>query len=157
LRGRLYSYLVELQVPGLGWVRQRVSDPYAVSLSANSQRAALLDLDDAALKPEGWDRQPRPRPGLRLHEMVVYELHVRDFSAAGSAACGAAWRGQVTRPSPKPAVAGMAHLRSHGAGRRDRSAPAADLRPGQRARAGLHRAAGRGPRPRPTARHSRPR
>ena len=110
LRGRLYSYLVELQVPGLGWVRQRVSDPYAVSLSANSQRAALLDLDDAALKPEGWDRQPRPRPGLRLHEMVVYELHVRDFSLQDPGV-RPAWRGRYPAFT-EARSAGMAHLRS---------------------------------------------
>ncbi|WP_374662181.1 alpha-1,6-glucosidase domain-containing protein [Inhella sp.] len=112
LRGWLYTYLVEVQVPGQGWVRQRVTDPYSVSLNANSQRSALLDLDDASLKPSGWSQaaqHPRPRAGLRLHEMVVYELHVRDFSLQDPAV-PRALRGKYGAFTV-PQSAGMRHLR----------------------------------------------
>ncbi|WP_374673366.1 alpha-1,6-glucosidase domain-containing protein [Ideonella sp.] len=78
-RGRTYTYLVEVYVPGTGWVRNRVTDPYAVSLTADSARAALLDLDDAALKPPGWDGHRAPALAAPT-DAVIYELHVRDFS-----------------------------------------------------------------------------
>jgi pullulanase/glycogen debranching enzyme len=109
LRGQLYSYLVEVWVPGQGYVRQRVVDPYALSLNANSQRGALLDLDDATLKPAGWDRQAAPRPGLRLQDLVVYELHVRDFSLIDKTV-RPAWRGKYLGFT-EVGSQGMQHLR----------------------------------------------
>ncbi|MBP6626423.1 MAG: DUF3372 domain-containing protein, partial [Arenimonas sp.] len=54
LRGQYYTYLVDVFVPGLGQVRNRVTDPYAISLSANSARAYIGDLDDPRLMPAGW-------------------------------------------------------------------------------------------------------
>jgi pullulanase len=110
LRGQLYNYLVEVWVPGSGWVRQRVADPYAVSLNANSRRSALLDLDDAALKPAGWDAHRGPKPQLRLQDLVIYELHVRDFSLIDRTV-RPAWRGKYLGFTEKNS-AGMQHLRA---------------------------------------------
>lgn len=110
LRGQLYTYLVEVWVPGAGWVRQRVADPYAVSLNANSRRSALLDLDDEALKPAGWDAHRGPRPQLRLQDLVIYELHVRDFSL-GDRTVRPAWRGKYLGFTESRS-AGMQHLRA---------------------------------------------
>ncbi|MFN4115179.1 MAG: pullulanase-type alpha-1,6-glucosidase [Inhella sp.] len=110
LRGQLYTYLVEVWVPGAGWVRQRVADPYAVSLNANSKRSALLDLDDAALKPAGWDAHRGPKPQLRLQDLVIYELHVRDFSLIDRTV-RPAWRGKYLGFTEKQS-AGMKHLRA---------------------------------------------
>ncbi|WGL17491.1 pullulanase-type alpha-1,6-glucosidase [Microbulbifer bruguierae] len=56
-----------------------VSDPYSLSLSANSHKSQIVDLNDADLKPEGWDATTKPA----LHateDISLYELHVRDFS-----------------------------------------------------------------------------
>ena len=78
--GQYYSYLVDVWVPGTGLVRQRVTDPYAISLSANSRRAWVGSLDAADTQPTGWARAPRPRPLAANTEMSIYELHVRDFS-----------------------------------------------------------------------------
>ena len=41
-----------------------------------------MDLDDPALKPEGWDRETPPENSNYQHpvDMSVYELHIRDFS-----------------------------------------------------------------------------
>ncbi len=39
--GRYYSYLVDVFVPGTGLVRNRVTDPYSVSLTADSRRSWL--------------------------------------------------------------------------------------------------------------------
>ncbi|MBH9575388.1 DUF3372 domain-containing protein [Inhella sp. 1Y17] len=104
-RGWTYRYLVEVWVPGQGWVRQRVTDPYSVSLTADSARSAVLDLDDPATQPPGWAAaQHQPRPAKALHELVIYELHVRDFSLQ-DARVPLAERGRYL---------GFTHPRSHG-------------------------------------------
>jgi pullulanase len=79
-RGFYYRYLVDVFVPGTGWVRNRVTDPYAVSLATDSQRAYIADLADPKLKPAGWDMHRAPDTVKANTDMVVYELHVRDFS-----------------------------------------------------------------------------
>ncbi|MBO9717718.1 MAG: DUF3372 domain-containing protein [Pseudoxanthomonas sp.] len=80
LRGRYYDYLVDVHARGTGLVRNRVTDPYSVSLGTDSRRSFIADLDDPALKPPGWDAAPRPAPLRAQTDMSVYELHVRDFS-----------------------------------------------------------------------------
>ena len=56
-----------------------VTDPYSLSLSTNSRKSQIVNLDDRDLKPRGWDHLHKPR--LRQPEdMAIYELHVRDFS-----------------------------------------------------------------------------
>ncbi|WP_297792407.1 pullulanase-type alpha-1,6-glucosidase [uncultured Marinobacter sp.] len=57
-----------------------VSDPYALSLSTNGQYAQVVDLDDASLQPLGWDTLTPP-PMSAPEDVVVYETHIRDFSA----------------------------------------------------------------------------
>ena len=79
-RGRYYLYLVDVFVPGVGVVRNRVSDPYSRSLSADSRRSYVADLDDPALAPSGWKSKPAPTLAAPT-DMSIYELHVRDFSA----------------------------------------------------------------------------
>jgi pullulanase len=79
-RGFYYRYLVDVFVPGTGWVRNRVTDPYAVSLTTDSTRAYIADLADPRLKPAGWDTHRAPGTVKASTDMVVYELHVRDFS-----------------------------------------------------------------------------
>ena len=81
-RGQYYTYLVDVFVPGTGWVRNRVTDPYSVSLSADSRRSFVADLDDPALMPEGWAQAPRGRDLASATDAMLYELHVRDFSIA---------------------------------------------------------------------------
>lgn len=78
--GQYYKYLVDVFVPGVGMVRNRVTDPYAVSLTTDSKRSYIADLNAASLKPSGWDSTPVPRKVQAQTDMVVYELHVRDFS-----------------------------------------------------------------------------
>jgi pullulanase/glycogen debranching enzyme len=78
--GSYYSYLVDVFVPGTGVVRNRVTDPYSLSLNTDSQRSYIADLNDARLKPAGWDRHAAPQRVKAQVDMSVYELHVRDFS-----------------------------------------------------------------------------
>jgi pullulanase/glycogen debranching enzyme len=80
LRGRYYDYLADVHARGVGLVRNRVTDPYSVSLGVDSRRSFIADLDDPALKPSGWDAAPIPAPLRAQTDMSVYELHVRDFS-----------------------------------------------------------------------------
>ncbi|MBL1828594.1 hypothetical protein ELE35_30070, partial [Klebsiella pneumoniae] len=56
-----------------------VTDPYSLALSTNSRRSQIADLSDANLKPQGWDSLKKP-PLEAFEDVVVYELHVRDFS-----------------------------------------------------------------------------
>mgnify|MGYP000429184698 CR=1 FL=1 len=53
-----------------GWVRNRVTDPYSISLSTDSARSWIGRLDAAALKPEGW--LDGPRPGDTLANTVAH-------------------------------------------------------------------------------------
>ncbi len=93
LSGQAYRYLVDVVAPTQGLVRNLVTDPYSVALTANSKRSLVADLGAAAFKPRGWDTHPRPGPSANATDQVIYELHVRDFSAS-DATVRPAWRGK---------------------------------------------------------------
>ena len=80
LTGQYYRYAVDVPVDRVGIVRNLVTDPYSVSLTTNSKRSYIARLDAPRLKPEGWDATPAPQTVKTSTDMVVYELHVRDFS-----------------------------------------------------------------------------
>ena len=107
--GRYYSYLVDVFVPGTGLVRNRVTDPYAASLNADSRRTWLGTLDDAATQPRDWRRDAAPATVKRSTDMAIYELHLRDFSI-GDASVPAAHRGKYLAFTDANS-AGMRHLR----------------------------------------------
>ena len=80
-KGKYYLYEVTVYVPATGKVEKNlVTDPYSFSLSANSARSQIVDLDDPALKPDGWDTLTKPELAAP-EDIVLYELHIRDFSA----------------------------------------------------------------------------
>jgi pullulanase/glycogen debranching enzyme len=108
--GQYYTYLVDVFVPGTGWVRNRVTDPYSVSLSADSKRSFVANLDDPALMPEGWAQAPRGRDLAAATDAMVYELHVRDFSI-GDATVPDAHRGKYLAFTAAESD-GMRHLRA---------------------------------------------
>lgn len=93
LDGQYYRYLVDVYVPGKGIVRNLVTDPYSVSLNTNSGRSYITNLQNASLKPGGWDQQTRPDRVRQPTDMAVYELHVRDFSV-NDASVRPAYRGK---------------------------------------------------------------
>ncbi|MDW8318929.1 MAG: pullulanase-type alpha-1,6-glucosidase, partial [Anaerolineae bacterium] len=79
-KGRYYLYEVEVFVPSTGRVeRNLVTDPYSFSLAMNSTRSQIVDLNDRALKPAGWDTLAKPKP-VAPEQISIYEIHVRDFS-----------------------------------------------------------------------------
>jgi pullulanase/glycogen debranching enzyme len=112
LRGGYYTYLVDVFVPGTGIVRNRVTDPYSVSLTTDSARSFIADLDDPALKPTGWDDAPRPPALASNTDMAIYELHVRDFSI-GDATVPMPHRGKYLAFTDADSN-GMRHLRALG-------------------------------------------
>lgn len=56
------------------------TDPESISLSTDGQHSQFVDLNDADLKPSGWDGQLVPEV-VSPESMSIYETHVRDFSA----------------------------------------------------------------------------
>lgn len=80
LSGKYYKYVVDVIVDGAGLVRNLVTDPYSVSLTTDSTRSYIANLASPSLKPPGWDRTRAPSRVKAQTDMVVYELHVRDFS-----------------------------------------------------------------------------
>ncbi len=80
LRNHYSTWLVDVFVPATGWVRQRVTDPYAISLSADGRRTWLGSLQDPETLPEHWQDAPRPAAAEHAVDQIIYELHVRDFS-----------------------------------------------------------------------------
>jgi len=81
LVGKYYLYEAQLYVRSTNKVETNVvTDPYSISLARNSTRSQVVSLDDAALKPRGWQGLVKPRLAAP-EDIVLYELHVRDFSA----------------------------------------------------------------------------
>lgn len=79
--GKYYLYEVEVYTPyERAIVTNLVTDPYSVSLSMNSQRSQIISLNDPALMPDGWAELEKP-PLEAPEDIVLYELHMRDFSA----------------------------------------------------------------------------
>ena len=110
LRDHYYTYLVDVFVPSLGIVRNRVTDPYSISLTTDSTRSYIADLADPALQPPGWSEAPRPAAPESLTDMAVYELHVRDFSV-NDATVPARDRGKYLAFTARGSN-GMRHLRA---------------------------------------------
>jgi pullulanase len=107
--GHYFAYLVDVFVRGKGLVRNLVTDPYALSLTTDSKRGYIADLNAPALKPPGWDTTPIPKRVAAPTDMAIYELHVRDFSA-GDASVSAAHRGKYLAFT-ETSSAGMQHLK----------------------------------------------
>ncbi len=87
-RGTYYRYHVEVFHPDTNAIESyEVTDPYSLSLSANSEFSQVVDLNAANLMPKNWGSgnyivaQPE--------DIVIYESHIRDLTLSdrsGSAA-----------------------------------------------------------------------
>jgi pullulanase-type alpha-1,6-glucosidase len=81
-KNKYYLYDVEVYVHSTGQVEHNiVTDPYSYGLAMNSTRSQLVNLEDAALEPVGWDALAKP-PLVNPEDITVYEVHVRDFSVS---------------------------------------------------------------------------
>ncbi len=112
LNEQFYQYEVTVYHPRTDAIETTmVSDPYALSLSTNGQYAQVVDLD-SAYKPAGWDSVEPPAVAAP-EDVVVYEAHIRDFSATDETQDPAV-RGKY-RAFAAPSdgsVDGVAHLKS---------------------------------------------
>ncbi len=100
---RVYSYATN------SIVNNEVTDPYSVSLATDSVRSQFVNLGDADLKPAGWDALAKPALAAP-EDIVLYELHVRDFSIADTSV-PAEHRGKFTA-FDLPGTTGRNHLQS---------------------------------------------
>ncbi|MGH8077887.1 MAG: alpha-1,6-glucosidase domain-containing protein, partial [Lysobacter sp.] len=108
--GQYYRYLVDVFVPGMGVVRNRVTDPYSLSLTTDSTRSYIADLNSESLKPPDWDTTRPPTKVVAQTDVVIYELHVRDFSI-NDVSVSAAHRGKYLAFTEHDSD-GMRHLRA---------------------------------------------
>jgi pullulanase len=110
LSGQAYRYLVDVVTPTHGRVRNLVTDPYSVALTADSRLSIVADLASPALKPKGWDASTAPQRVEAATDQVIYELHVRDFSISDTSV-RPRWRGKYLAFT-EPRSRGMQHLKA---------------------------------------------
>jgi pullulanase-type alpha-1,6-glucosidase len=81
-KGKPYRYVVKVWAPSVGKVvTNKVTDPYSVALTTDSERSLVVDLDDRSLAPGGWTTYTKPK-AVPLKDAEIQELHIRDFSVA---------------------------------------------------------------------------
>ncbi|MFJ4520147.1 pullulanase-type alpha-1,6-glucosidase [Streptomyces sp. NPDC088810] len=81
-KGKPYRYVVKVWAPSVRkLVTNKVTDPYSVALTANSERSLVVDLNDRSLAPAGWSTLRKPK-AVPLKDAQIQELHIRDFSVA---------------------------------------------------------------------------
>nr|WP_206327530.1 pullulanase-type alpha-1,6-glucosidase [Streptomyces sp. S3(2020)] len=85
-KGKEYRYIVKVWAPSVRKiVTNKVTDPYSVALTADSERSLVVDLDDRSLAPSGWSTYTKPK-ATPLKDAQIQELHIRDFSVADKTA-----------------------------------------------------------------------
>ncbi|MGW7258857.1 pullulanase-type alpha-1,6-glucosidase [Streptomyces sp. NPDC054834] len=81
-KNKPYRYVVKVWAPSVRKVvTNKVTDPYSVALSPNSERSLVVDLNDKSLAPSGWSGLRKPK-AVPLKDAQIQELHIRDFSIA---------------------------------------------------------------------------
>ncbi|MFC8393390.1 pullulanase-type alpha-1,6-glucosidase [Streptomyces sp. NPDC057238] len=80
--GEEYRYKVKVWAPSAREiVTNKVTDPYSVALTTDSERSLVVDLADRSLKPREWSTYDKPK-AVPLKDAQIQELHIRDFSVA---------------------------------------------------------------------------
>jgi len=77
LEGKFYT--IEVKTKGKSW--GETPGVFARAVGVNGQRGAIIDCNKS--NPEGWESD-RPLPAVAPADLVVYELHHRDFSVSPS-------------------------------------------------------------------------
>jgi pullulanase-type alpha-1,6-glucosidase len=81
-KGEEYRYKVKVWAPSAREiVTNKVTDPYSVALTTDSERSLVVDLGDRSLKPREWSTYDKPK-AVPLKDAQIQELHIRDFSVA---------------------------------------------------------------------------
>ncbi len=72
-KDRYYTYQATIDEKEMN----EVPDPYAKAVGVNGNRGMIVDM--ASNNPDGWDAVQKP-PLNSFADMVIWEIHVRDFS-----------------------------------------------------------------------------
>ncbi|HEY0530890.1 MAG TPA: pullulanase-type alpha-1,6-glucosidase [Actinoplanes sp.] len=108
--GRYYRFRVEVWHPAAQrMVTTSVTDPYSLGLAVDSTHSLLIDLNDPALMPPGWQSLAKPPP-VAAARMQIAEVSVREFSIFDDS-LPPAERGTYAAFT-RPEAASMRHLRS---------------------------------------------
>jgi pullulanase len=111
--GTFYRYQVTVFHPRTQKIETiQVTDPYSLSLSTNSLHSQVVDLDNPQTKPESWDEHSIPRLTAPENN-VLYEVHIRDFSADDKRLSNPAYAGKYKAFSDTNSFA-MQHLHALG-------------------------------------------
>ncbi|WP_326763091.1 pullulanase-type alpha-1,6-glucosidase [Streptomyces phaeochromogenes] len=79
-QNKAYRYVVKVWAPSVREVvTNKVTDPYSVALTTNSERSLVVDLGAKSLAPSGWSGLRKPK-AVPLKDAQIQELHIRDFS-----------------------------------------------------------------------------
>ena len=106
-----YQYQVEVYHPRAQKVLKVIStDPYSLSLSANSTYSHVIDLNHNKTKPDGWQKQQDVLID-NPEDNIFYETHIRDFSAHDPFLSTQSHSGKYKAFSEKNS-AGIKHLKS---------------------------------------------
>ena len=80
LKGDEYLWEVRVYAPTTAAIEtNRVTDPYSVALTENSERSVAIDLADKKFRPKAWEKAAAPVIDQPV-DRTIYELHIRDFS-----------------------------------------------------------------------------
>ncbi|MGW3492858.1 pullulanase-type alpha-1,6-glucosidase [Streptomyces sp. NPDC001020] len=81
-KNKPYRYIVKVWAPSVRkLVTNKVTDPYSLALTTDSERSLVVDLKDKSLAPSGWSTLTKPK-AVPLRDAQIQELHIRDFSVA---------------------------------------------------------------------------
>lgn len=117
--GQYYLYEVSVYAPTTRNIETNlVTDPYSISLAADSARSQIINLADPRYQPQAWTQLNKPTLAA-AEDIVLYELHVRDFSIRdetvpaaqrGTFAAFAQTQSQGMRHLASLAQAGLSHI-----------------------------------------------
>ncbi|REL32015.1 pullulanase-type alpha-1,6-glucosidase [Thalassotalea euphylliae] len=89
-----YQYRISVYHPATGKVEEIVTtDPYSLSLSTNSEYSQIVNLNANYTQPKNWESQAQPALAAS-EDAVLYEVHIRDFSANEAKLSNTAYRGK---------------------------------------------------------------
>ncbi len=111
LRSAYYKYQLTLYHPRSQQIETlTVTDPYSLSLSTNSEYSQAVDLNDSSTMPIGWQQQSIPTLA-KPEDQLLYEVHIRDFSANDPQLSNKTYRGKYLAFSEQQS-AGIKHIKN---------------------------------------------
>lgn len=111
LNGAYYQYQVTVYHPESKKVETLITtDPYSLSLSVNSEYSQVVNLNDSSTQPKDWQDHNVPIV-KNVEDNIVYEVHIRDFSADENALSNTDFRGKYKAFSEQKSY-GIKHLQS---------------------------------------------